>query len=267
MSSNSSSSSKEGGNTITPSLIKPKQISPAKRWCFTLNNYTTSENSSIVLIVGAKCHKAIIGMEDAGTPHLQGYLEFKVKARPSSVFTNKRIHWEKAKGTAEENYTYCSKEGMILYSEGWPEAIQTINRDKFYKWQEELVSLFEKPCEWDCRKIYWRYGAANIGKTQFCKWLCHHLGAVVIGGTCKHMMAQVQNANSRIYVVLLAYGDEEVSYRAIEQIKDGLFTSSFGCDNNKMTIRNAPHILVIGNEPPNRDNRNFHPTKYDVLQI
>jgi hypothetical protein len=81
------------------------------------------------------------------------------------------------------------------------------------------------------------------------------------------MLAQVQNSEAPIYIVLLSYGDEKVSYRAIEQIKDGLFTSAFGCDNNKMTVRDASHFLIIGNEPPDKDDRNFHPTKYNVKQI
>ena len=58
-----------------------------------------------------------------------------------------------------------------------------------------------------------------------------------------------------------------VSYPAIEQIKDGLFSTAFGCDNNKMEIRDAPHLLIIGNEPPDTENIFFHPTKYDVKEI
>lgn len=52
-----------------------------------------------------------------------------------------------------------------------------------------------------------------------------------------------------------------------KQIKDGLFSSAFGCDNNKMEIRDAPHLIIIGNEPPNMDDRNFHPGKYIVREI
>lgn len=265
-SSGSSVGFEEGGNTISPS---PKQVSPAIRWCFTLNNYTIEDCSSIVLTIKDKCKKAIVGKEvgENGTPHLQGYLELKSKGRPVGIFKNSRIHFEKSKGNAESNETYCSKDNDLLIRFGFPEPIRCINREDFYNWQEEIVKIFEVPCKWDCRKIYWRYGKAGIGKTQFCKWLCLKLGAVVIGGTSKHMLAQMQNANAGIYIVLLAYGDDEVSYRAIEKIKDGLFTSCFGCDNNKMEIRNAPHILVIGNEPPNRDNISFHPDKYDVKEL
>lgn len=80
-----------GGNTISPTV---KQISPAIKWCFTLNNYTIENCSSIVLKVQRSCKFAIVGKEigEGGTPHLQGYVEFKTKVRPISVFNMKSIH-------------------------------------------------------------------------------------------------------------------------------------------------------------------------------
>lgn len=269
-SSNSSNSSKGGGNTKPPLSCKKKQISPAKRWCFTLNNYTKEECSSIVPILRQHCNVFIVGEEvgESGTPHLQGYLEFKIKKRPMAVFNfTNRIKWLKAKGNSDENCEYCSKDAKLICKHGFVEPATTIDRVEFYPWQEELVKILEVPCKWNCRTIYWRYGGINIGKTQFCRWLCVHMNAVVIGGAHKHILAQVQNQPAPIYIILLSYGDEKVSYRAIEQIKDGLFSTAFGCDNNKMEIRDAPHLLVIGNEPPDIMDRHFHPTKWDVSSI
>ena len=271
MSSSGSSTSSTGeGNTIPPPSRAKKQISPAKRWCFVLNNYTEEEISSIVPRLRQYCNTYIVGKEvgASGTPHLQGYLEFKTKKRPMSVFSfTNRINWQSAKGNKAQNYEYCSKDGDVLCSEGFPKAPTTLRREQLYAWQEELVKIFEIPCAWDCRKIYWRYGDVNIGKTQFAKYLCANHGAVVIGGQHRHILAQVQNQPAPIYIVLLSYGDDKVSLRALEQIKDGLFCTAFGCDNNKMEIRDAPHLLVIGNEPPDETDRHFHPTKMDVSSI
>ena len=266
---NSSNSSTEEGNTKPPPNTKTKQISPAKRWCFTLNNYTDDEISSIVPVFNERCSFGLFSKEvgDSGTPHLQGYVEFVDKLRPKSLQLVNRIHWEKAKGNRKQNMTYITKDEDIFWSIGFPKKPTTIKQEDFYPWQAELVEIFKKPCEWNCRTIYWRYGAINIGKTQFARWLCVHLGAVVIGGQHKHILAQVQNQEAPIYIILLSYGDSMVSYRAIEQIKDGLFSTAFGCDNNKMEIRDAPHLLIIGNEPPDTENIHFHPTKYDVKEI
>lgn len=266
----SSNSSNEEGNTITPRLGTTKQISPAKRWCFTLNNYTESEISSIVPIFNEYCSLGGFSKEvgDSGTPHLQGYVEFITKRRPKAILPIPRIHWEKAKGSKKDNLTYIQKDEVLSWSKGLPKVPTTINEKDFYAWQKELVSIFKTPCKWDCRTIYWRYGGIFTGKTQFAKWCVAHLGAVIIGGgAARHILAQVQNQPADMYIILLSYGDEKVSYRAIEQIKDGLFTTSFGCDNNKMEIRDAPHILIIGNEPPDTTDRNYHPTKYNVAEI
>lgn len=269
MSSNSSSSSSGGVIVEPPKTEKKKQISPSKRWCFTFNNYSEDDISSLVPIFEEECVKWVFGFEvgASGTPHLQGYLVFKQKKRPLSVFADYQVHWEKTRAKEKENWDYCVKEGDYM-SGGFPKPPTTIKRSDFYPWQEELVKIFEKPCPWDDRVIYWRAGDTCIGKTQFCKWMCVHLGAVVIsGGSCKHILAQVQNAGAKIYIVLLIYGDHKVSYKALEQVKDGLFSTSFGCDNNSMCISDAPHLLVIGNEMPDEEDRNFHPGKYNVSRI
>ena len=64
-----------------------------------------------------KCKLYIIGNERGGlcdTPHLQGYCENKTKCRPMGLLDTKRIHWEKSKGTREENEVYCSKENTSM---------------------------------------------------------------------------------------------------------------------------------------------------------
>ena len=268
-SSSSSNSSTGGGNTNPPQSNKKKQIPPAKRWCFTLNNWTIEEYSSIVPLCKETCIKWIIGKEVGaeGTPHLQGFCYFKDKVRPLSVFSfTNRIKWIKAKGNDDSQFKYCSKEHDYVF-DGFPKPPTTIARKDFFPWQEEMAKIFDIPCKWNCRTIYWRYGDINIGKTQFARWLCVHMNAVVIGGQNKHILAQVQNQPAPIYIILLSYGDDKISYRAVEQIKDGLFSTAFGCDNNKMEIRDAPHLLIIGNEPPDYNDRHFHPTKYDVKEI
>ena len=120
----SSNSSGEGGNTISPS---PCQISPAKRWCFTLNNYTEEDLSSIKSVFEVECDLIVVGMEEGkeGTPHLQGYVEFKRKLRPLSLGLNRGIHWEKSKGTRKQNFDYCRKQGVVWFEKGdVPEPVE-----------------------------------------------------------------------------------------------------------------------------------------------
>lgn len=259
------------GNTISSiPQTKPRQISPAVRWCFTLNNWTPEElaefQSAKILSL---CSKVVIGSEGkTATPHLQGFLRFKTKRRPMGLLDCKRIHWEKCKGNDKQNYDYCTKEGDVVLLHGdWPKTVTTIKEADMYDWQKELVTLFTTPAPWDDRAIYWYYGGYKIGKSQFTKFLCHHLGAVKIGGEGKHMLAQAYKADAPIYVVELAKGDNKISYRAIEQVKDGCYAAAFGTECNGMVVRDAPHILVIGNEAPDTKDRNYHPDKYRVFEL
>lgn len=93
--------------------MAPKQ---SKYWCFTINNYT---DDHIVCLHGLSedpiCGYLVFGYEvgDAGTPHLQGYVEFVKKLRLTGV--KKLIagnpHLELRRGTGEEAASYCKKEG------------------------------------------------------------------------------------------------------------------------------------------------------------
>lgn len=114
-----------GGNTKTPA----KSVNPAKNWCFTLNNYTEEVFCSICSKISDTCLTACIGKEvgACGTPHLQGYIEFKTKSRPLTVFQciSTGIHWERSKGSKEDNLTYCSKENLV-FTLGFPKPIKII---------------------------------------------------------------------------------------------------------------------------------------------
>lgn len=253
MSSNSSNSSKEGGNTISPSS-PTKQISPAKRWCFTLNNWTDEEYSSIVPIIQENCDVAIIGSEvgESGTPHLQGYLEFKAKKRPLNLFSIKRIHWEKSKGTKSQNIDYCSKDGKVLLSIGLPKPIKIIT--DLYPWQKTIEDIITT--EPDDRTIYWYWDSGgNIGKTAFMKYCCiKHKALPCVGGKFSDIMNLVfnqdmENTTTCIFNVPRAHR-EHISYSALEAIKDGIVVNTKYETGYK--IFNAPHVIVFANFPPDK---------------
>jgi len=87
----------------------------ARRWCFTLNNYTDSEVADIQFICGLHFSYLLYGKETAasGTPHLQGYFEFE-KQKGLSYCKNipglTRAAFFVAKGSAKQNRTYCGKD-------------------------------------------------------------------------------------------------------------------------------------------------------------
>jgi len=247
------SSSEKEGNTKTSFS---KQISPCKRWCFTLNNYTNMDISSIVPIFNKECNFGIIGKEigeECGTPHLQGYVEFINKVRPKNMFTT-RIHWEKCKGNREDNVTYCSKSEDVIWKKGFPKPIKII--ENLYDWQKRIEDIVLD--EVDDRKVYWFWESnGNIGKSAFIKYMIiKHKVLFCSGGKYTDIMNLVfnqdmDNCNCVMFDIPRA-NKGHISYASLESIKNGLV-----CNTKYETgvkVFNSPHLIVFANFPPDDEN-------------
>lgn len=92
-------------------------MSIGKYWVFTLNNYTDDDKP-----LEWPCEYVIYQKEKgaSGTPHLQGYVEFKTNKRLSAV---RKIcstaHWETRKGTQEQAIDYCTKKDDTYVDGPW----------------------------------------------------------------------------------------------------------------------------------------------------
>jgi hypothetical protein len=81
-----------------------------------LTLYGVSITIMLASLAGWANKYTIIGKEkgEQGTPHLQG---FTVLYKRGSLITVKKLHatahWERAKGSAQQNRDYCSKEGDV----------------------------------------------------------------------------------------------------------------------------------------------------------
>lgn len=92
----------------------PKREYQQRNWCFTLNNYTEEE---VKCIKEQDVQYLIFGKEkgENGTEHLQGYFQFKKRIGIRGLKKIlERAHWEKARGTPEQNIAYCSKDKQIF---------------------------------------------------------------------------------------------------------------------------------------------------------
>lgn len=82
----------------------------SRRWCFTINNYTSADETIVQAFPYAYL---VYGREkgEQGTPHLQGYVEFSKRMTLSGCkLLHTTAHWESAKGTSHEASTYCKKD-------------------------------------------------------------------------------------------------------------------------------------------------------------
>lgn len=92
-------------------------MSAAKNWSFTINNYTEAD---LEKLAGAatECTYLVVGKEvgASGTPHLQCFASLKVRKRLTQVkqLFSARGHFEKSKGSPEQNRVYCVKDGDFV---------------------------------------------------------------------------------------------------------------------------------------------------------
>jgi len=169
------------------------------RFCFTLNNYTEADiewfhNTTLFKYV---CFGKEMG---SGTPHLQGYFEFENGQRKALLPCIKllkdqglpsRPHVEYAMGTAQQNITYCSKEGhfwengerpkgqgkrsdidaatQIIADGGSLQDIALICPIMIVKYHRGLQALQSLTCPKRTFKteIFWLWGPSGSGKSRW----------------------------------------------------------------------------------------------------
>lgn len=171
----------------------------AQNYCFTLNNPTLDEESELQ-VTRNEVSFIVYGHEkgEAGTPHLQGYLELTKRMSIGNVkkmLNSPRIHLEARKGTQEQAIQYCLKEDGEKYQRGEkktmgrPKTVQQKNKLLQYvpeikekgimefaahpdasfhllKHAKEFVSLCESPRRRDTKPhVSWYWGPTGTGKT------------------------------------------------------------------------------------------------------
>lgn len=167
----------------------------ARAWCFTWNNYSNSEFAVVKTWIETNCKYGIVGQEigESGTPHLQGYLEFKIQKDFSALKKAlPKVHLEKRKGTAKQAADYCKKDGVfwehgdcseqgkrtdleevaaeVLKGTSMKE-LAVANPSMFVKYHKGLqvlrtVTLNHRDPKVP-PKVIWRWGLAGAGKTRW----------------------------------------------------------------------------------------------------
>lgn len=229
-----------------------QQDSQAKRWCFTLNNY--SENDIKKLEQSFIGEKYIIGKEigENGTPHLQGYINWNKQTRLTALKKiNNKIHWEKCKGNEKDNIKYCSKDGdYIIKGLKVEKPIKIITN--LHPWQKEIEDLYNT--EPDGRTIHWYWEeTGGVGKSSFCKYMYVIHGAITIqGGKLADIMNIIFNLDMNDVTMLMIdvprNNGNNISYSAVECILNGMITNTKF--ETGVKVFNAPHVVVFSNYEP-----------------
>lgn len=163
----------------------------ARRWCYTLNNYTENDETSIQAI---PCIYHVYGREigETGTPHLQGYIQFEhSKSLAGLKLLIPKGHLEQARGTGEENHAYCTKQDKQAFEFGdlksqgkrtdldalltdiksgmaLPAIVET-HPTEFFKYHQAIdkaMAIFQPERNW-VMEVIWCWGPTGTGKSFY----------------------------------------------------------------------------------------------------
>lgn len=254
---------------------RPKRQGAAVKWVFTLNNWT-QEEFDILKNVGSKI--LIIGKEVApttGTPHLQGYIEFKKKERPKELIKIDRIHWEIAKGTRESNLAYCTKQDANAYVFGikvLEKIVDPLDGLELRPWQTRMKLIVQGPPH--PRQILWRWESiGNTGKSSFCKHLALTMDALVVSGKgddIKYFVSTYIEKTKKFPKIIILdlprTSEGFVCWSTIEQLKNGMFFS--GKYESNMVMFNDAHVIIFANFAPNEmDRRKLSADRWNIEEL
>lgn len=253
------------GNTKTKPDTKVSKPcnTRSRKWCFTENNYEEKRVTQLhKLFKNEKC-QYIVGKEvgENGTPHLQGYVEYKNPRSFSSMkkLLSTRVHLEKARGNTRQNYDYCSKDGDFITNMDFRTFRQKLKDkvlEKEYKdvvwkdWQQEILDIKQ-----DNRKIYWYWDKdGNIGKSYLVKYMAITRDVIICDGKKNDIYNQVNTMldNEKEPTIILCdiprTSIDYINYGVLEKLKDGCIYS--GKYEGGMCVFTNPIVICLANQPP-----------------
>ncbi len=229
-----------------------------RNWVLTVNNYTNEDIDTLNTITLPDQYFYGFEISKSGTEHLQAFVMWK-NAKTFEQMKKKfpKAHIEVMRGTKRENMNYCKKEGNFETNIIEVEPIIDyfkVEKWRLWGWQVDIVDLINE--EPDYRKIYWYWDdVGNTGKSAFSRYLIINRGALAVSGCSNDIKYGVSDwiiekkLPFKILIIDIPRSEVcNISYKAIEQIKNGFFYSTKY--KSGMVVFNIPHVIVFANSVP-----------------
>lgn len=251
----------------------------------TINNYRDIDLLNTQKIIeGVDCKWGIASKEvgKSGTPHIQAAIYFNsVKSfKQLNSLLDNRAHIEVMKGTKNDQLycaggengkplsdVFCTKnfnieeERVIKHSKPTKEMIEADWKiedpaPNWRPWQKYLLDQITPYVE-DRRKIWFIVDPeGGKGKTTLAAWMVQKFDALIVEGCATNIFyaitqlkASKQMAPRFIILNLARQSHNNVSYKALEQIKDRFFFSG-KYESGMIQMRQSPTIVVFMNCHP-----------------
>jgi len=252
-----------GGNSKTPL----ENVFRARKFCFTAFNCDDLKISQISTFLHTNSVKFVFGKEicpTTGKEHLQGYMEFRNQRKVGFLqkVMCKDMRCFKAKGSRQQNWTYCTKDGTDIISNfetrDKPIEPYVFTLDKPYPWQRDIIDKCGEIA--DDRTINWFWDESGAtGKTSIIK----HIGtSKAFRGTAIQLPPKTADAQNEIvkfyeknhtfpsicFIDIPRDKKDYVNYGGLETIKNMCFAS--GKYEGGQIIGPCPHLFVFANFPP-----------------
>lgn len=266
----------EGNTNSSSTKNAVKRQSGSYRWQFTWSNYSQDWVARL-----APCFEGSVGWiggyeiaPTTGTPHIQGYVEFKSKVRPVGYKgAPKEIHWgdkygKPCNGDRACNVAYCVKEGRGY--EGTFKPPRPLPVITMRGWQHDVVKKQEAPVIQ--RKIYWYWSdARGVGKSDAVRWLATQ-GALICGGKAadmKYLIVKYHEKNGdypeTVVMDVPCSLQHYLSYSGIEEVVNGVFPSTkYECEP---VIMPYTRFFLFANFPPALDDVDMSANRFITFNI
>lgn len=232
----------------------------SRHYMLTICNYNIDDSDKVKNFFEKYIFQAEVG--ELGTPHLQIYGCFKHQRRLSNIKKHfPRAHIEVV-NNVQAARDYCRKTESRIdgpWIKGFRKPLRILKPEAFYDWQQRVIELIESPC--DDRTIRWFWEPlGNRGKTQLVKYICEKYNALYLNGSASNIKCGIvkhfENDECNQDDLICIFGfprsmEGRVSYKALEEVKDGLFFS--GKYESGMVNFNSPHVIVFANFRPDED--------------
>jgi len=180
----------------------------------------------------------------------------------------KEIHFEACKGSEQQNIDYCLKDDGAKYSNFYEPEEQLELLTEFKPWMLDIIKYIVEPANKRIVNWYWE-PIGGTGKSSFCKYLCSKYNAIYIDEGKKsdllNIIFNVKKLNSKSVICIDIPRDNgnNCSYKAIEQIKNGMICNTKY--ETGMRLFNSPHVVIFSNFPPDTDK--LSADRWNVVEI